>query len=133
MLPEHAYGSGSEQFWAASDSERTTALWRHLGAIFFGFVPLIMYLVKKDESPYIREHSRQGLNAMITNTIITTGAVLRLRLLRVPARPRDFRVRFPPHVCRIHRPRGLTSSSASSPPQRRTGVRDTGSRSPSTL
>lgn len=74
-LPEYAYGPGSEQFWAATDSERTTALWSHLGAIFFGFVPLIMYLVKKDESPYIREHSRQGLNAMITNTIITTGAV----------------------------------------------------------
>ena len=73
-LPEHAYGPGSEQFWMAHEPDRTTALWTHLGAILFGFMPLIMFLVKKDESPFVREHSRQGLNAMITNTIVTFAA-----------------------------------------------------------
>ncbi|WP_228278437.1 DUF4870 domain-containing protein [Brevibacterium limosum] len=59
----------------AHEPDRTTALWTHLGAIIFGFMPLIMFLVKKDESPFVREHSRQGLNALITNTIVTFGAL----------------------------------------------------------
>lgn len=74
-LPEQAYGPGSEQFWMAHEPDRTTAMWTHLGSIIFGFMPLIMFLVKKDESPFVREHSRQGLNAMITNTIVTFGAL----------------------------------------------------------
>lgn len=75
-LPEQAYGPGSEQFWMAHEPDRTTALWTHLGSLIFGFMPLIMFLVKKDESPFVREHSRQGLNAMITNTIVTFGAFI---------------------------------------------------------
>lgn len=76
MIPENAYGPGSEMFWQASETERTTVLWTHIGSIFVGFLPLIMFLVKKDESPYVREHSRQGLNAMITNCIATFAAVM---------------------------------------------------------
>ena len=74
-LPEQAYGPGSGQFWMAYEPDRTTALWTHLGSLIFGFMPLIMFLVKKDESPFVREHSRQGLNALITNTIVTFGAL----------------------------------------------------------
>ena len=74
-LPEQAYGPGSERFWMAHEPDRTTALWTHLGSLIFGFMPLIMFLVKKDESPFVREHSRQGLNALITNTIVTFGAL----------------------------------------------------------
>ncbi|AOP53955.1 hypothetical protein BLSMQ_2249 [Brevibacterium aurantiacum] len=76
MLPENAYGPGSEMFWQASENDRTTVLWTHLGSIIVGFLPLIMFLIKKDESPYVREHSRQGLNAMITNLIATFAAVM---------------------------------------------------------
>ena len=75
-LPEQAYGPDSEQFWMAHEPDRTTAMWTHLGSLIFGFMPLIMFLVKKDESPFVREHSRQGLNAMITNTIVTFGAFI---------------------------------------------------------
>jgi len=56
----------------SSASDRNTALWTHLAAILFAFTPLIMFLVKRD---HVREHSRQGLNAMITNTICTFGAL----------------------------------------------------------
>ena len=80
-LPEAAYGPGSERFWLAGEHERSAAMWAHLGAIFFGLMPLIMFLVKKDESPFVREHSRQGLNAMITNTVITTAAIFVLGFL----------------------------------------------------
>lgn len=76
MLPEAAYGPGSAQFWMAGESERTTAMWSHLGTLAFGYLPLIMFLIKKDESPFVREHTRQGLNAMITNTIATLAALM---------------------------------------------------------
>lgn len=82
-LPTHAYGAGSAQFWNAGESERTTALWTHVGAIFIGFLPLIMFLVKKDESPFVREHTRQGLNAWITNMIITFAASVVLGIIAV--------------------------------------------------
>jgi uncharacterized Tic20 family protein len=75
-LPDSAYGPGSAGFWMAGESDRTTAMWSHLGTLLFGYLPLIMFLVKKDESPYVREHTRQGLNAMITNTIATTAALI---------------------------------------------------------
>lgn len=81
MLPENAYGPGSEQFWQVNESDRTTALWTHIGALFIGFLPLIMFLVKKDESAFVREHSRQGLNALITNTIATSAAMFVLGFL----------------------------------------------------
>jgi uncharacterized Tic20 family protein len=74
-LPDSAYGPGSERFWMADERDRTTAMWSHLGTLLFGYLPLIMFLVKKDESPFVREHTRQGLNAMITNTIATTAAL----------------------------------------------------------
>lgn len=75
-LPDAAYGPGSPPFWMASEQERTTAMWSHLGSLLFGYLPLIMFLIKKDESPFVREHTRQGLNAMITNTIATVAALI---------------------------------------------------------
>lgn len=81
MLPENAYGPGSEQFWQVNESDRTTAFWTQIGALFIGFLPLIMFLVKKDESAFVREHSRQGLNAWITNAIATFAASFVLGIL----------------------------------------------------
>lgn len=80
-LPENAYGPGSEQFWQPSEPERTTVMWTHIGALFIGFLPLIMFLVKKDESPFVREHTRQGLNAWITNMIATFAATFVLGIV----------------------------------------------------
>ncbi|WP_166972171.1 DUF4870 domain-containing protein [Brevibacterium atlanticum] len=80
-LPDAAYGPGSELFWMAGERERTTAMWSHLGTLLFGYLPLIMFLVKKDESPFVSEHTRQGLNAMITNTIATTAAMIVLMVI----------------------------------------------------
>jgi hypothetical protein len=42
----------------------------HLGIILFGFIPpLIVYLVKKDESPFLRAQGAAGLNFSITAVI----------------------------------------------------------------
>jgi len=46
------------------------AMLAHLGGILFGFVPaLIVYLVKKDTSPWVRKHSAEALNFQITVAI----------------------------------------------------------------
>lgn len=37
----------------------------HIGAIFGPIIALIMYLMKKDESPYVRYHAAQALNFQI--------------------------------------------------------------------
>lgn len=66
-LPPQAYGPGSAGFWQPSPSERSTSMWTQVGAIFTAWiVPLIVFLVKKDESPFIREQARQSLNFQLT-------------------------------------------------------------------
>ncbi|MDY7105776.1 MAG: DUF4870 domain-containing protein [Actinomycetota bacterium] len=55
---------------AASSDDRTMALLCHLGGALFSFlVPLIIYLIKKDESPFVRHHGAEALNFAITITI----------------------------------------------------------------
>jgi len=46
------------------------AMLTHLGAILFGWiVPLVIYLIKKDESPYLRKQAAEALNFQITMVI----------------------------------------------------------------
>ena len=67
LLPPQAFGTGSEGFWQPSPSDRNAAVWTHIGSILLGWLlPLILFLVKKDESPYVREHARQSLNFELT-------------------------------------------------------------------
>lgn len=56
-----------------SSDERTMAILSHVLCLLpgFGFIPpLVIYLVKKDESPYIREHSKESLNFQLSLLII---------------------------------------------------------------
>lgn len=53
-----------------SSDERTLAILVHLLSIFFWIFPgLIVYLLKKDESPYVAEHAKEALNFQISITI----------------------------------------------------------------
>lgn len=53
----------------ASD-ENMLAVITHIGGALVGFlVPLIIYLIKKDESPYLRHHAAEALNFHITFAI----------------------------------------------------------------
>ena len=62
-----------------SDDERVLAILCHVLAFFFWiFPPLIIYLVKKDESPFIAEHARESLNFQITLGIIYFLCVISL-------------------------------------------------------
>jgi uncharacterized Tic20 family protein len=50
------------------------ALFAHLGAIFFSFVPpLVIYLIYKDRDPFIRRHAAQALNFQI---ILAIGYII---------------------------------------------------------
>ena len=50
-----------------SSDERTMAILCHVLSIFFSFIPaLVIYLVKKDESPYVAEHAKEALNFQIS-------------------------------------------------------------------
>lgn len=50
-----------------SNDEKNIATITHLGGILFSFIPsLIVFLLKKDDSDYIRVQSREALNFQIT-------------------------------------------------------------------
>ena len=50
-----------------SDEEKQMAMFCHLGGIIGGFLlPLIIWMMKKDESRYVDKHGKQALNFAIT-------------------------------------------------------------------
>ena len=65
-------------------SDRTWAMFAHLATLSgyigvpFGWIlgPLVVYLVKKDESPYVKEHAREALNMGISATIYLIVSVV---------------------------------------------------------
>jgi uncharacterized Tic20 family protein len=55
--------------------ERTMAMLCHLLGLLTGFVgPLILWLVKKDESAFIDHHGKEAVNFQITYYIVFFGA-----------------------------------------------------------
>ena len=50
-----------------SSDDKNIVVLTHLGGILFSFLPgLIVWLLKKDDSPYIAENAREALNFQIT-------------------------------------------------------------------
>jgi uncharacterized Tic20 family protein len=50
-----------------TDDERTLAILCHALGIFFWILPpLIIYLWKKDDSPYVAEHAKEAFNFQLT-------------------------------------------------------------------
>jgi uncharacterized Tic20 family protein len=57
----------SEIITPASSDEKNIAVLTHLGGIFFCIFPaLIVWLLKKDDSPYLSGQAREALNFQIT-------------------------------------------------------------------
>lgn len=71
-MEEKSYlGTDTEPLVAPSSDEKTMALLSHILTIVCGFIaPLIIFLVKKDESSFVREHAKESLNFQITIFII---------------------------------------------------------------
>lgn len=72
--PEGAYQQGSAGYWHADAEERQMAMWNAVGSLLIGFImPLILFLVYKDRSAFIRDHARQLLNASLSYMIYMIG------------------------------------------------------------
>jgi uncharacterized Tic20 family protein len=64
-------GTDAEPVVAPTSDEKTMAILSHVLTFVAGFVaPLIIYLIKKNESAFIREHAKESLNFQITILII---------------------------------------------------------------
>lgn len=68
-----------------SQDDKNIALLTHLGGIFFTFIPaLIVWLLKKDESPFLADQAKEALNFQITVIIgFAIGVVLTIVLVGV--------------------------------------------------
>lgn len=68
---------------AVSTDDRNLAILVHLGTLFGGFlVPLIVWLVKKDESEFVAEHAKESLNFQISLILyFMASAILSLVLI----------------------------------------------------
>ena len=83
--------SGAEAFFEGESEtpsapptpeERQIALITHLGAIFLGWVlPLVVWLVKKDQSRFVADQAKEELNFQITMTIASLVAMVAVLLL----------------------------------------------------
>lgn len=72
-----------------TQDERTMAILAHILSIFFWIFPaLIIYLVRKDDSPFVASHARESLNFQITMTLLSIAlaiTLIGLLFLWVPA------------------------------------------------
>ncbi len=66
-----------EDSFEPSQDEKTMALLSHVLTFVAGFLaPLIIYLIKKDESAFVRAHAAESLNFQISLTIYCIAAVI---------------------------------------------------------
>ena len=75
-------GTDDQPLQTPTSDERTMAILSHvLCLIFWLFPPLIIYLVKKDESAYVAAHAKESLNFQITVMIAVIASVVLMILL----------------------------------------------------
>lgn len=75
--PVSGPGAETTPKYTPTSDERTLAILCHvLGIFFWIFPPLIIYLIKKDESAYVKEHAMEALNFQITVSIATVVLAL---------------------------------------------------------
>lgn len=67
-------GTGFQPDYIPTSDEKTLAILSHILTIVAPILaPLIIYLLKKDESKYITYHAKESLNFQITVTIAIIG------------------------------------------------------------
>ena len=71
-MEEKSYlGTDAEPVISPTSDEKTMALLSHVLTLAVGFLaPLIIYLIKKDESSFVASHAKESLNFQITVFII---------------------------------------------------------------
>lgn len=72
QINQNFLGTEEQPLVAPTSDERTMAILCHvLCIIVWLFAPLIIYLIKKDESSFITAHAKESLNFQITVFIIS--------------------------------------------------------------
>lgn len=62
-MEQNFANAGEIKYAQVSSDERSIAILTHVLSIFFSILaPLIIYLVKRDESRYVGEHAKEALN-----------------------------------------------------------------------
>ena len=70
------YDASSEYDYDPTQDEKNVALLSHVLTLLVWFIaPLVIYLVKKDESDYIREHAVESLNFQLSLTIYMIACI----------------------------------------------------------
>lgn len=90
-MPVEEQAPTSQRYAAPSlaEWERTYAMWTHLLLLAGHFVPivptLILWLVKRDQSPFVDDHGKEALNFQISIVIyIVAGIVLTAVCIGIP-------------------------------------------------
>lgn len=72
-------GTEMQPEYVPTSDERTMAILAHVLTFVAGFIaPLVIYLIKKDESKFIAYHAKESLNFQITLFIIIIVLVITL-------------------------------------------------------
>ena len=74
-MEQNSYlGTENQPMVTPTSDEKTMAVLSHALTLAVGFLaPLIIYLVKKDESGFVRDHAKESLNFQITVFIVLVG------------------------------------------------------------
>ena len=82
MNTENMIGTDYTPVITPTSDEKTLAILAHILTIISSFIaPLIIYLIKKDDSPYVAEHAKESLNFQITMFILYIISVVLMLLL----------------------------------------------------
>jgi uncharacterized protein len=69
-MEQNFANSGEIRYAQVSSDERSIAILTHVLSIFFPLIaPLVIFLIKKDESRYVGEHAKEALNFGISMCI----------------------------------------------------------------
>ncbi len=75
-------GQDTAPSYVPTSDEKTMAILCHVLTLFFWILPpLIIYLLKKDESSFIAEHAKESMNFQITWAII--GLILFVTIIGI--------------------------------------------------
>ena len=82
MNTENMTGTDYNPATTPTSDEKTLAILAHILTFISSFIaPLIIYLVKKDNSAYVAEHAKESLNFQITMFILYIISVVLMLLL----------------------------------------------------
>lgn len=89
-------GNGTQRYWDGSQwtdhiaptsssmpgDDKTWAILSHVLTFVGGFIaPLVIYLIKKDESPYVRHHAAEALNFQLSILIYAIVSMILILVL----------------------------------------------------